>query len=130
MRFGDVSLQLVLLRERVDQGVVEVLRKGLGFLGLRNGFVLDLAARFENVMGLAATTGDVDTWIYDELNAKYVEDPEMRRRMAQNNPHAYMNILEQLMEYHSRGYWDATEEQLEQIRQTYLELENSLEETI
>lgn len=89
-----------------------------------------IAARFENVMGLAATTGDVDTWIYDELNAKYVEDPEMRRRMAQNNPHAYMNILEQLMEYHSRGYWDATEEQLEQIRQTYLELENSLEETI
>ena len=81
-------------------------------------------------MGLAATTGDVDTWIYDELNAKYVEDPEMRQRMAQNNPHAYMNILEQLMEYHSRGYWDATEEQLEQIRQTYLELENSLEETI
>lgn len=89
-----------------------------------------IAARFENVMGLAATTGDVDTWIYDELNAKYVEDLEMRRRMAQNNPHAYMNILEQLMEYHSRGYWDATEEQLEQIRQTYLELENSLEETI
>ena len=89
-----------------------------------------IAARFENVMGLAATTGDVDSWIYDELNAKYVEDRQMRHRMAENNPHAYMNILEQLMEYHSRGYWNATEQQLEQIRQVYLELENNMEETI
>ena len=89
-----------------------------------------IAARFENVMGLAATTGDVDSWIYDELNAKYVEDRQMRHRMAENNPHAYMNILEQLMEYHSRGYWNATDQQLEQIRQVYLELENNMEETI
>lgn len=89
-----------------------------------------IAARFENVMGLAATTGDVDSWIYEGLNAKYVEDRQMRRRMAENNPHAYMNILEQLMEYHSRGYWNATDQQLEQIRQVYLELENNMEETI
>lgn len=90
----------------------------------------EIAARFENVMGLAATTGDVESWIYDELDAKYVADPEMRARMAENNPHAYMNILEQLMEYHSRGYWNASEEQLDRIRQVYLDLENSLEESL
>lgn len=90
----------------------------------------EIAARFENVMGLAATTGDVEPWIYDELDAKYVADPDMRARMAENNPHAYMNILEQLMEYHSRGYWNATDEQLDRIRQVYLDLENSLEESL
>lgn len=90
----------------------------------------EIASRFENVMGLAATTGDVDPWIYDELDAQYVADPEMRARMAENNPHAYMNILEQLMEYHSRGYWNATEEQLDRIRQVYLDLENDLEGSI
>ena len=34
------------------------------------------------------------------------------------------------MEYHSRGYCNATDQQLEQIRQVYLELENNMEETI
>lgn len=101
-----------------------------GMLAHRYHGGTEIAKRFENVMGLAATTGDVEPWLYDELDAKYVEDPQMRARMAENNPHAYMNILEQLMEYHSRGYWNATDEQLARIRQTYLELENSLEERI
>lgn len=89
-----------------------------------------IAERFENVMGLAATTNSVDPWIYDDLNHCYVEDEKMRQRMIENNPHAYMGILEQLMEYKDRGYWDATEEQLEKIKQIYLELEDQMEETI
>lgn len=89
-----------------------------------------IAQRFENVMGLAATTGDVDEWIYDALDETYVSDPEMRQRMIANNPHAYRQILEQLAEYHARGYWQATEEQLEEIREIYLDLENNLEESI
>lgn len=89
-----------------------------------------IADRFENVMGLAATTGGVEPWIYDELNAKYVQDESVRRRMAGNNPYAYMKILEQLTEYSDRGYWNATPEQLEQIRNVYLELENNLEGTL
>ena len=83
--------------------------------------------RFENIMGFSATTGSVDEWIYNELDARYVEDESLRRRMIENNPHAYMKILEQMMEYSDRGYWDATEEQLEKIRECYLELENDLE---
>lgn len=89
-----------------------------------------IAKRFENIMGLAATTGDVDEWIYDALDETYVSDPEMRQRMIANNPHAYRQILEQLAEYHARGYWQATEEQLEEIREIYLDLENSLEESL
>lgn len=89
-----------------------------------------IADRFENVMGLAATTGSVDAWIYDELNAKYVQDESVRRRMEENNPFAYMKILEQLTEYSDRGYWNATPEQLEHIRNVYLELENNLEGTL
>ena len=57
-----------------------------------------IAVRFENVMGLAATTGAVEQWIYNDLCAKYAQDEEMRRRMAENNPYAYMDILEQMEE--------------------------------
>lgn len=86
-----------------------------------------IAERFENVMGLAATTGAVEQWIYNDLCSKYAEDEEMRRRMAENNPYAYMDILEQMTEYSRRGYWDATEEQLAAIRSAYLETEDRIE---
>lgn len=86
-----------------------------------------IADRFENVMGLAATTGAVEQWIYNDLCAKYAQDKEMRRRMAENNPYAYMDILEQMEEYSRRGYWNADKERLEAIRQAYLETENRIE---
>jgi len=89
--------------------------------------VQKIAERFENVMGLAATTNSVEEWIYDDLHKCYVEDEALRQRLQENNPHAYMDILEQLMEYYNRGYWQATDEQIEKIKQVYLELEGDIE---
>ena len=86
-----------------------------------------IADRFENVMGLAATTGAVEQWVYNDLCKAYAEDEEMRRRMAENNPYAYMDILEQMTEYSDRGYWNATDEQLETIRKAYLKIEDKIE---
>ena len=87
-----------------------------------------IAERFENVMGLTATTGAVDQHFYDDLEACYVQDEERRRQMEENNPHAYLNILEQMLEYNSRGYWDASDEQLERIKRAYLDLEDRIED--
>lgn len=86
-----------------------------------------ISQRFENVMGLAATTGSVEQWIYNDLCSTYVENEEMRHRMQENNPHAYMDILEQMIEYNRRGYWDATQEQLDIIKNVYLENEERIE---
>ena len=86
--------------------------------------------RFENVMGLAATTGAVAPHFYDDLEARYVKDEDVRRRMIENNPHAYRAILEQMLEYSGRGYWDASPEQLAEIQTVYLRLEGDLEEMI
>ena len=86
--------------------------------------------RFENIMGLAATTNSVEQWVYNDLDKQYVEDEELRRRMIENNPYAYMKILEQMMEYSERGYWDASEEQIERIKAIYLEIENDVEGSI
>ena len=89
-----------------------------------------IADRFENVLGLAATTGAVDPRFYDDLEAVYVADETMRRRMAENNPHAYMDILERMLEYNARGYWQATREQFDRIKKTYLELEDCIEDAL
>ncbi|MBB6696692.1 cobaltochelatase subunit CobN [Clostridium algidicarnis] len=92
--------------------------------------VQKISERFENVLGFAATTNSVDEWIYNDMHSCYVEDEALSKRMKENNPYAYMDILESMMEYYNRGYWNATEEQLEKIKEIYLELEDGIEERL
>lgn len=92
--------------------------------------VQNIAQRFENVMGLAASTNSVEKWVYDDLHKTYVEDETLRNRMIKNNAHAFMDILEQMMEYYERGYWEATQEQLQMIKDVYIEIENDIESNI
>ena len=125
----------------VAEGVEKAIARGIrtrvlnprwidGMLAHRYHGVQKIAERFENVMGLAATTNSVDHWIYDDLHRKYVEDEEMRKRLKENNPHAYLSIIEQMMEYYRRGYWKATEEQLEKLKEVFLELEGDIEDEL
>ena len=89
-----------------------------------------VAERFENMMGLAATTGAVENWMYDELHETYVANEKNRENLLHNNKEAYMQLLEQMLEYYNRHYWDAKDEQIEEIQQIYLALEEQLEEGI
>lgn len=98
-----------------------------GMLSHKSHGAQKIADRFENVMGLSATTGSVDPWIYDDLDKTYVENEDLRARMAENNPHAYMKLLEQMMEYSNRGYWNASDQQIERIKDIYLSMEEELE---
>lgn len=125
------------LTETVDKSIARGIRTRVlnpkwidGMLAHKSHGAQKIKDRFENVMGLAATTGAVDEQIYDDLEEKYVKDEDIRKRMADNNPHAYMKILEQMMEYSERGYWNASEEQLQRIKDAYLEVENDLEGTL
>ncbi|MCD4669666.1 MAG: magnesium chelatase subunit H [Actinomycetia bacterium] len=92
--------------------------------------VQKIADRFENIMGLAATTGEVEEWIYNDLNSAYLEDEEMQKRMKKNNPYAYIKIIEQMYEYYDRGYWHASEKQIDNLKKVYLETEGDMEEKI
>lgn len=40
--------------------------------------VQKIAERFENVLGLAATTNRVDQWMFDNIHETYVHNEEMR----------------------------------------------------
>jgi len=87
-----------------------------------------IAQRFENLLGLAATTNDVENWIFTSLHNVYVKDKELRRRMQENNRWAYASILESLLEQQQRGYWEASTEEMKQLRDAYLETEGKIEE--
>ncbi len=85
--------------------------------------------RFENILGLAATTNSVKQWIFDELMNLYVDDDVLRKRMIENNKWAYNNIIESMLEYNQRGYWDASDEEITKLKERFLEIEGELENT-
>ena len=75
----------------------------------------------------AAETAAVITFLCSGA-ASYVFDEETRAFMEQSNPWALRGITERLMEAASRGLWEAPDPKtLDQLRQTYLDLEGDLE---
>ncbi|MBN1432706.1 MAG: magnesium chelatase subunit H [Methanomicrobiaceae archaeon] len=86
--------------------------------------------RVYNVLGLAATTNSVDNWIWSSIAERYVFDEEMRNRLMDNNKFAATGIVERLLEAEQRGYWEATQEEMEKLREAYLDMEGDIEESI
>ncbi|MFX0026232.1 MAG: cobaltochelatase subunit CobN, partial [Candidatus Hermodarchaeota archaeon] len=86
-----------------------------------------VAERVENVLGFAATTHEVDNWIWDKTYQQYVENEEIREALIQNNRFAMMDIIKNMLQAENRNYWDASEEQINKLKKLYLELENWVE---
>ena len=81
-------------------------------------------------LGFAATTHAVDNWIWSSIAERFVYDEEMRKRLMENNKFAALGLVERLMEAEQRGYWEANEEELEKLRQAYLDMEGDIEEVL
>ncbi len=65
--------------------------------------------------------------MYDEANATFIEDPEMAKRMMDMNPNSFRKLVATFLEAQGRGYWDASPEQLEKLRQMYTDVEDKIE---
>ncbi|MEX2752800.1 MAG: cobaltochelatase subunit CobN [Candidatus Freyarchaeota archaeon] len=87
-----------------------------------------IADRVEYLLGFAATTNKVENWIWSKVAEDYVFNEEMRKRLQENNKWALHEMMGRLLEANQRGYWQATQEELDKLRQLYLELEGELEE--
>ena len=83
--------------------------------------------RFENMLGLAATTGTVESSVFSDMETAYIHDPLMRERLRENNNWAFMSMINRLFEANRRGYWDATEEELEELKKAFIESEEQAE---
>ncbi|WP_054876149.1 magnesium chelatase subunit H [Oxobacter pfennigii] len=123
--------------ETVDKSIARGVRTRLlnpkwidGMLEHKYHGVQKISDRFENMLGLAASTNKVENWIFSSLNSAYVMDEEMRMRMKENNRWAYFSILETLLECNRRGYWNAEEDEIKGLMDAYLELEGDIEEGI
>jgi cobaltochelatase CobN len=96
----------------------------------RHGYkgAFELAATVDYLFGYDATAGVVADWMYEQLAATYVLDPENQKFMTQSNPWALHGITERLLEAADRKLWAAPEPAtLAALQQIYLETEGDLE---
>ncbi|WP_430783583.1 cobaltochelatase subunit CobN [Actinoplanes sp. G11-F43] len=97
----------------------------------RHGYkgAFELAATVDYLFGYDATAGVVTDWMYEQLAASYVLDPDNQKFMRQSNPWALHGITERLLEAADRNLWEAPEpETLAALQQLYLETEGDLED--
>jgi cobaltochelatase CobN len=88
----------------------------------------ELAATVDYLFGYDATTGVVADWMYEQLAASYVLDPENQKFLAEANPWALHGISERLLEAADRGMWQHPEQPtLDALRAVYLTTEGDLE---
>lgn len=88
----------------------------------------DMAKRITHVYGWEATTGEVADWVFDDLAKTYVLDDKMREWFEENNPWAMEEINRRLLEAAERGLWEADQDVLEELKETYMEIEGWMEE--
>ena len=94
-----------------------------GYKGVKN-----MNKRVEHLLGWQATAGSVDNWVWSEVADKYMFNEDVRKQMMKENIWAVEDQLKRLMEAYKRGMWDATDEEIEKLKQIYLEIESEIEE--
>merc|ERR1711904_268667 len=93
-----------------------------GYEGVR-----EIQNRLQNTMGWSATSGQVDNWVYEDANTTFMEDEEMQKRLMDANPSSFRKMVATFLEANGRGYWEATEEKLEKLRQLFTDVDDVLE---
>ncbi len=87
-----------------------------------------IGKRVENLVGLAATTGRVESWVFDGVKQTYFDDPGRLEKLRKNNPFAAAEMIMRMLEAWNRGYWDAVEGDVRELKELYMELEGEIEE--
>ena len=82
---------------------------------------------YKRQLGWSATSGQVDNFVYEETNETFINDEEMRKRLMDLNPNSFRRILGTLLEVNGRGYWETSDENIEQLKELYQEVEDKIE---
>lgn len=97
----------------------------------RHGYkgAFEMAATVDYMYGYDATAHVIDDWMYEQVAEHYVLDQDIQQFFRESNPWALRGIIERLMESVDRDLWQNPDQnQLDQMRQVYLELEGELED--
>ena len=87
----------------------------------------EIADRITNLLGLAATTGEISDWMFDAVCDRFLRDQEMLERLRQVNPHATAAIASRLLEAGRRELWRADDERVEALENIQFDIDARLE---
>merc|ERR1711935_237338 len=87
----------------------------------------EIQKRLNNTLGWSATSGQVDNWVYEDANDVYMKDPEMQKRLMETNPNSFRKMVANFLEANGRGYWETSDENIERLRNLYMEVEDRIE---
>lgn len=96
---------------------------------LKSGYegAREIAKRLRNTYGFAATSGEVDNFVFQDANDTFINDEEMQKRLLDLNPNSFRDMVTTFLEASGRGYWDASDEDLDKLRELYSEVEDRIE---
>jgi len=99
---------------------------------LNHGYsgAMKIADRVEYMLGLAATLGGIQDWMWNKAAENIVFNKERSEKIKRENPWALRKVISRLLEAEKRGYWKADKETIRKLEEEYLQLEDILEENI
>lgn len=92
-----------------------------------SGGAYEISQRMTAMVGWAGTAEFREQWVFDGAAETYALDPEMAKKLQDSNPEAFRNCVKRLLEANGRGYWEASDDVLEQLRDLYAETEDEIE---
>ena len=69
----------------------------------------------------------VDNWVYEEANNTFIDDPDMAKRLMDANPNSFRKLVATFLEANGRGYWEANDDQIQKLRDMYMDVEDRIE---
>ncbi|ACV24026.1 cobaltochelatase subunit CobN [Methanocaldococcus fervens] len=134
--YGDTrnpnSVEVRTLKEEIERVALTKLLNPKWIEGMKkHGYkgAGDIAKRIGRVYGWSATTKEVDNWVFDEIFNTFVKNEENRRFFKEHNIYALEEISRRLLEAYQRGLWKTSEENIDELKRVYLEIEGDIEES-
>ncbi len=92
-----------------------------------SGGAFEVSQRMTALIGWGGTADFTDDWVYEQAADTYALDAEMAEKLRNTNPEAFKNIVGRMLEAHGRGFWDASDEKLQKLRELYELVDEELE---
>ncbi len=88
----------------------------------------DLSKVLDILIGWDATADVVDDGLWEKVARRYALDPAMQEWFHEVNPHALHNIVDKLLDAAQRNIWQADPGTVEELQDTYADIEGTIEE--
>ena len=95
-----------------------------------SGGAFEVSQRMTALIGWGGTADFTDDWVYEQAADTYALDAQMAEKLRKANPEAFKNIVSRMLEAHGRGFWDASDEKLQKLRELYELADEELEGVI